>query len=256
VAVNGEPVDAGVNRESYFVRPSMDAEITLTFSRANREFDLKLEPVGFGAIRNLMYDEWMHERQQIVDEQSENRIAYVHMKNMGLGELDHFLNEMVSEGEARDGIILDLRYNTGGNVHDAVLKFLSQRPYINWSYRGGALAPQSNFTPARKPIVLLVNEPSLSDAEMTAAGFKELGLGTVIGMETYRWIIFTSSRGLVDGSSYRLPTWGVYTFDGANLEKTGVTPDIIVPLTSHDRIHDRDPQLDRAIEFIKMRLEN
>lgn len=256
VAVNGERVDPAINRESYFSTPSLDAEITLTFSRANREFDLKLEPVAFGTIRNLLYDEWMYERQHIVDEQSDERIAYVHMKNMGLGELDHFLNEMVSEGEARDGIILDLRYNTGGNVHDAVLKFLSQRPYINWSYRGGALAPQSNFTPATKPIVLLINEPSLSDAEMTAAGFKELGLGTVIGMETYRWIIFTSGRGLVDGSSYRLPTWGVYTFDGGNLEKTGVKPDIIVPLTSHDRIHDRDPQLDRAIEFIKMRLEN
>jgi tricorn protease len=256
VAVNGERVDPTMNRESYFAQPSMDAEITLTFSRGNSEFDLKLEPTGFGAIRNLMYDEWMHERQQIVDEQSDKRIAYVHMKNMGLGELDHFLNEMVSEGEARDGIILDLRYNTGGNVHDAVLKFLSQRPYVNWSYRGGALAPQSNFTPATKPIVLLINEPSLSDAEMTAAGFKELGLGTVIGMETYRWIIFTSGRGLVDGSFYRLPSWGVYTFDGGNLEKTGVTPDIVVPLDSHDRIHDRDPQLDRAIEFIKTRLEN
>lgn len=228
----------------------MDPELTLTFRRGENEFDLKLEPISYFALRNLLYDEWMHERQQIVDEGSDSRIAYIHMKNMGQGELQHFLQEMVSQGEAREALILDLRYNTGGNVHDEVLRFLSQRPYLNWGYRGGALATQSNFTPSAKPIVLLINEQSLSDAEMTAAGFKELGLGTVMGMETYRWIIFTSGRGLVDGSFYRLPSWGVYTFEGENLEFTGVAPDIEIPKTFGDRMNGNDPQLDAAIQLI------
>lgn len=255
VRVDGIAVDQAENRERYFARPSMDGELRLTFNRGNREFDLVIEPVSFFTIRNLMYDEWMNERQQMVDDGSNNRIAYIHMKNMGLGELDHFLNEMVSEGQDRDGLILDLRYNTGGNVHDEVLRFLTQRPYVNWGYRGGQLAPQSNFTPATKPTVLLINEQSLSDAEMTAAGFKELGLGTIMGMETYRWIIFTSGRGLVDGSFYRLPSWGVYTLQGANLEATGVAPDVIVPKTFEDRINDRDPQLDAAIRTIMQQLD-
>jgi len=84
---------------------------------------------------------------------------------------------------------------------------------------------------------------------MTAAGFKELGLGTIVGTPTYRWIIFTSGKGLVDGSFYRLPSWGCYTLDGDNLEKTGVTPDIRIDNTSADRESGRDPQLDRAIEL-------
>lgn len=254
--VNGRSVDQTMNREFYFSSPSMDAEMTLTFVRNNTEFDLKLEPVSYFAVRNMLYDEWMNERQQIVDTESDKRIAYIHMKNMGGGELQHFLEEMVSEGESRDALILDLRYNTGGNVHDEVLQFLTQSPYLNWSYRGGRLGTQSNFTPASKPIVLLINEPSLSDAEMTAAGFKELGLGTVIGMETYRWIIFTSGRGLVDGSFYRLPSWGVYTLDGDNLEKTGVTPDIEIPKTFEDKLKGSDPQLTYAIEHILRELNN
>jgi len=125
------------------------------------------------------------------------------------GQLDAFMNEMVSEGHQREGLILDLRYNTGGNVHDDVLKFLSRRPYLKWQYRAGQLANQPNFAPAAKPIILLINEQSLSDAEMTAAGFKELGLGTVVGTPTYRWIIFTSGKGLVDGSYYRPTERGV-----------------------------------------------
>ena len=98
--------------------------------------------------------------------------------------------------------------------------------------------------------MLLINEQSLSDAEMTAEGFKQLELGTVVGMPTYRWIIFTSGGGLVDGSSYRLPSWGCYTLEGKNLEKTGVEPDVRVDNTMADRLHGRDPQLERAIQIV------
>ena len=56
---------------------------------------------------------------------------------MGGGELNSFMEEMVSEAAEKDALILDLRYNTGGNVHDDVLRFLSQRPYLQWKYREG-----------------------------------------------------------------------------------------------------------------------
>lgn len=255
VEVNGVAVDTGQNRESYFSRPSMEEELLLTFQRGSNEYKVKLKPEPYGSIKNDLYDEWMDQRQQIVDEESEKRIAYVHMKNMGGGELEHFEEEMVSEGESRDALILDLRYNTGGNVHDRVLQFLSAKPYMQWGYRNGELTNQSNFTPAAKPIVLLINEQSLSDAEVTAGGFKELGLGTIIGTKSYNWIIFTSGKGLVDGSFYRLPSWGIYTLDGENLEKTGVTPDIYVDNTFVDRLEERDPQLQRAIEYILQELD-
>ena len=90
---------------------------------------------------------------------------------------------------------------------------------------------------------------------MTAQGFKQLKLGTIIGMPTYRWIIFTSGAGLVDGSFIRLPSWGCYTLDGKDLEMTGVEPDIKVPLTIEDKINGNDPQLDRAIAEIMKQLK-
>lgn len=250
IAVNGNAIDKSQNRESYFAQPSMDKEMALTFKGSAGEYTIKIHPTSYFAIRNSRYDAWMADCQKRVDEKSNKRIAYVHMKNMTGGQLQHFKEQMVSEGYQRDALILDLRYNTGGNVHDDVLRFLSQRPYLNWKYREGALTKQSNFAPADKPIVLLINQQSLSDAEMTTAGFKELGLGKIIGMETYRWIIFTSGKGLVDGSFYRLPSWGCYTLDGKNLEQTGVAPDIQLNNNFVDRIEGNDPQLDRAIEEI------
>ena len=250
VRLNGEDIDPTRNRFAYLSAPSVDAEVEATFSRGGQEMLVRLHPISYGAARDLRYDAWVDENQRRVDEATDKVVAYVYMKNMGGGSLDGFLNEMVSEGHQRDALILDLRYNTGGNVHNDVLQFLSQRPYLKWGYRGGEKSLQPNFTPAAKPIVLLINEQSLSDAEMTAAGFKELELGTVVGMPTYRWIIFTSGQGLVDGSSYRLPSWGCYTLEGDNLEKTGVEPDITVDNTMLDRLHGRDPQLDRAIQIV------
>jgi len=172
------------------------------------------------------------------------------MKNMGESELNNFIITMTEQLNNRDALILDLRYNTGGNVHDEVLRFLSQRSYLQWKYREGQLTKQSNFAPSDKPIILLTNEQSLSDAEMTSAGFKALKLGKIVGNETYHWIIFTSGAGLVDGSFVRLPSWGCYTLEGKDLEMNGVQPDIKVINTFEDKINGRDPQLDRAIDEI------
>ena len=253
--VNGIKVDEKMDRDYYFSKPSLDKEMTLTFLRSGKSVTVNVHPQSSGALKTNLYDEWINQNRDNVDKLGNNRIAYSYMKNMGGSELERFLLDMVEQENNKEAIILDLRYNTGGNVHDEVLRFLSQRPYLQWKYRGGKLSPQSNFAPAAKPIVLLINEQSLSDAEMTAAGFKELKLGKIIGTESYRWIIFTSAKGLVDGSSYRLPSWGCYTMDGQDLEKEGVKPDIFVKNTFEDRLANRDPQIERAVAEILKQLK-
>lgn len=259
VAINHQKVESNINREYYFRVPSIDDELLLTFKRQqqkeSRTFTVKIHPVSNRTIRKHLYDEWIRHNQQLVDKKSSKRIAYIHMKNMRQVELNNFLIEMTTEWYNREGLILDLRYNTGGNVHDAVLNFLSQKPYTQWKYRGGKFAPQPNFAPAARPIVLLVNEQSLSDAEMTAAGFKQLNLGKVVGTETYRWLIFTIDKTLVDGSRYRLPSWGCYTLDKKNIEWTGVKPDIYIKTTFKDRLEGKDPQLETAIREILNQLK-
>lgn len=250
VAINGTKLNTQADRDNYFTWPSLEEEIQLTLDRKGKEIQTNIRPVSSAAFKDLLYDQWIRDNRSLVDQLSGSKIAYTHMKNMSDSELQRFLIDMAEQENNKQGIILDLRYNTGGNVHDEVLRFLSQRPYLKWQYRGGKRAPQSNFAPAAKPIVLLINEQSLSDAEMTAAGFKALKLGKIIGNETYRWIIFTSAKGLVDGSNYRLPSWGCYTMDGQDLEQTGVAPDILVKNTVQDRMENKDPQLERAIKEI------
>lgn len=248
VKVNDEIVDSKKDRNYYFTQPSLDRELKLTFNRNGQNISVKVHPQA--TLFNNLYDEWIDNNQKRIDEKSKGRVAYGYMKNMGQFELDQFIIDMTQELNNKDALIFDLRYNTGGNVHDEVLKFLSQRTYLNWKYREGKLSQQSNFSPADKPIILLINEQSLSDAEMTSQGFKALKLGTIIGNETYRWIIFTSGVSLVDGSSVRMPGWGCYSLEGKDMEMSGVQPDIKVINTFEDKLNGRDPQVDRAVEEI------
>ncbi|WP_407480845.1 S41 family peptidase [Elizabethkingia meningoseptica] len=250
VAVNGKNIDPRENNEVYFTSPKKQDELVLTFSRQGKNVTTKVHPISNGELKGLLYDDWIYNNRQRVNQLGNNRIAYSYMKNMSTDELDRFFLDMVEQENRKEAVILDLRYNTGGNVHDKVLNFLAQRPYLQWKYREGKITTQPNFAPSGKPIVLLINQSSLSDAEMTSAGFKALKLGKIIGQDTYRWIIFTSGKGLVDGSFYRLPSWGTYTLDGQNLEKTGVKPDIYVKNTFMDRQENNDPQLERAIQEI------
>jgi len=247
-AVNGEEIDPAKNRDYYFNRPEVPDEIELTFKRGSEMIKTKIHPESAGALKAQIYEEWIANNQKTVDEKTNKRVAYIQMKDMGGESLEKFKIEIANEAYNRDALILDLRYNTGGNVHNEVLQYLSQRPYLNWKYRDGKLSPQPNFFPANKPIVLLVNEQTLSDGEMTAAGFQELKLGHIVGTETYRWIIFTSAKSMVDGSACRMPSWGCYKLNGDDIEKTGVTPDIIVKCTLGDRMAGKDPQLEKAIE--------
>ncbi len=248
VAVNGEKVDRKVNREKYFSGAVPREELMLTFNRKGKEFSTKVHTTGYTALKTLEYKEWENQRAAMVSSKTGGKVGYIHMRAMGSEDLEMFLVKMHTEVFDKEALILDLRYNNGGNVHKEVIDFLRGQSHFEWSYRDFPRTSHPNVTPADKPIVVLVNEHSLSDAEVTSNGIKTLGIAKLVGTETYRWIIFTSSVRLLDGSTCRMPAWGCYSvIDGSDLENTGVKPDIYIKNTFKDRLEGKDPQLDAAI---------
>ncbi len=254
-AVNENIVDSSKNRDFYFSTPTVPDEAELTFKRGADLIKVKIHPETPTEFKSQLYDEWIAGNQKEVDDKTGKRVSYIMMKDMQGESLKKFQTEIANEAYNRDGLILDLRYNIGGNVHDEVLDMLSRKPYLKWKYRDGIATTQPNFFPEGKPIVLLVNEQTLSDGEMTATGFQALNLGKIVGAPTYHWIIFTSAKTMVDGSVCRLPSWGCYKLNGDDIEKTGVIPDIIVRNNIKDRTDGKDPQLDKAIEEIMGQLK-
>ena len=251
-AVNDSPLSSDKSIWK-LLNGQLNKRLKLTFIREsdNKRIDLFIDPLSSGAENRLRLEEWISTGRDKVREKTGDRAAYLYMRAMGGGDLSRFLKELERDAFPRKGVILDLRFNFGGNVHDRVLQALMKPVYAKWRVRGMSETPQSTFGMANKPVVLLVNEVTLSDGEMTANGFKALKRGPIVGNTTYGWLIFTTSARLMNGGSFRLPFWGCYTLDGRDLETSGgVVPDIVVINDLNHDLLGQDPQLDKAIEIL------
>jgi tricorn protease len=251
-AVDGKPVEASKNIWTYF-NGKVSKRLKLTFKnpKTQKTAEVSVKPISTGEENRLLLEEWISSRRDIVKQRTGDEVAYLYMRAMGMGDLTRFLVELERDAVPRKALILDLRFNTGGNVHDRVLEALMKPKYAKWRVRGLRETLQSTFGFTDKPVVLVTNEMTLSDGEMTANGFKTLKRGPIVGNTTYGWLIFTTSVGLMNGGSFRLPFWGCYTLDGKDLETSGgVKPDILVVDDLSHELAGQDPQLDKAIEKI------
>lgn len=210
---------------------------------------IKLRPVSTAHYENLDYEARVKHTRELVSKLSNGKLAYMHIRGMNQPSLERFNRELWSDAYLKDGLVLDIRGNEGGNTHDAILQELSHRLYGYSQQRDSAIETQ----PGRvwtKPIVLLINENSFSDAEVFPQGFRSLHLGKIVGMPTPGYVIGVREATLIDGTRYRVPSAGFYTIDGRNLENLGVEPDITVENRPEDVAAHRDRQLEAAVEIL------
>ena len=198
----------------------------------------------------MYYDNWVEERRVQVEEISNGKIGYMHIRSMNNSSYKRFVQDLFAENADKEALIIDVRNNGGGYIHDMLVEILTKKPYALSTYRGfdGKVKYKNPGNTVDVPMVLLINENSFSDAEIFPTLFKQLKLGTVIGMPTSGSVIGTGHYYFMDGSSMRMPSTGWYTPTGKNMEGNGAIPDIFVDPTPKQVINDDDVQLKRAIE--------
>lgn len=190
-----------------------------------------------------------HENKRVVKEKSSDTIAYIHLHAMMPPDLNQFREELGRDAAGKKALIIDVRNNSGGRIAESILDMIEREVY---AYSKSRVSDSEMVWPSgyawTKPVVLLINEGSFSNAEIFPSGFKSLKLGTIIGTTTSGGVIGTNDVQLVDGTTFRLPHVKWRTKDGKNMETLGITPDIEVDRTPADILKGKDPQLDRAIE--------
>ena len=251
LTVDGEEVK---NDENYF-RTIQNKEgkmvellVSSTSSRDGAR-TVKLKPISAANYDELDYEAKVKHTRDLVSKLSSGKLAYIHIREMLPASLARFNRELWSDAYLKDGLVLDIRGNAGGNTHDAILQALSHKVYGYIRARDSAAETQ----PVKawdKPIVLLINEDSFSDAEVFPQGFRALHLGKIVGVPTPGYVIGTIDASLLDGTHYRIPTIAYYTLDGKNMENLGIPPDIDVTNTPDDVIQHRDRQLETAVEVL------
>jgi tricorn protease len=199
-----------------------------------------------------MYQRWVRRNAEDVAKASGGRIGYIHIPSMDEAGLEVFVRSLYSDHFDKDAIVIDVRYNSGGFTHDQVLNYLTGKEHTFFRQRDGGegLVMRSHDRKWSKPLVVMTNNRSYSDAEIFPHAFRTLGLGKIVGQATGGFVIGTYSTRLIDGSTFRLPRTGVFTNKGVNMEKQGVIPDVAVDISPEDWTKGTDSQLQRAVEVV------
>ncbi|MBY0232053.1 MAG: PDZ domain-containing protein, partial [Gemmataceae bacterium] len=202
---------------------------------------------------DLMYDRWVARNAARVSELSKGRLGYIHIPSMDEAGLDAFVRSLYSDNYDKDAIVLDVRYNGGGFTHDQVLNYLGSKEHTRFVMRDGGegLVLRAGDRKWHKPLVLLINNRSYSDAEIFPSAFRAQGLGKLVGEATGGFVIGTGGVRLIDGSTFRIPRIGVYSLAGnVNMDKKGVLPDVAVEAHPDDVAKGVDAQLAKAVEVL------
>ncbi|MEK0449310.1 MAG: hypothetical protein RL088_1578 [Verrucomicrobiota bacterium] len=252
VSINGQST-LGVAHPGQLLRQRAGQQVLLELkSGADGAMrNVIVKPLGTDAVQDLRYAEWEYTRRLEVEKLGEGRIGYVHLRAMGAENIAEWARDFYPVFN-RQGLIIDVRHNRGGNIDSWILGKLMRKAWFYFSRRTGA--PYWNMQYAfRGHVVVLCNERTASDGEAFSEGFRRLGLGKVIGTRTWGGEIWLSAeKWLVDQGMCTAAEAGVYGPEGTWLiEGHGVDPDITIDNTPRATFLGKDAQLEAAIKHLQ-----
>ncbi len=251
LAINGVPLDADRDPWAALIG-AVGRPVTITVS-ATPTLDDEARTVIVTPIANeaaLRYRAWVEHNRRIVAERTDGRIGYIHVPDTGINGQNELFRQFFGQRHLA-GLIIDERWNGGGQIPTRFIELLN-RPIVNaWARRDGndwLWPPDAHFGPK----CMLINGLAGSGGDAFPHYFREAGLGKLIGTRTWGGLVGISGNPqLVDGTGINVPTFGFYRPDGRwAIEGHGVDPDIEVIDDPALMLDGGDPQLDAAIEHM------
>ncbi len=255
IAVNGVPVDTSKDPWAAFLgtagRPT-----TITVSTNQpvpgrtdpQARELLVRPLASESAQR--YRAWIEANRRYVEEKSGGRIGYIYVPNTGVDGQSDLVRQFIGQ-RARDALIIDERWNGGGQIPTRFIELLNRPAVAYWARRefnDWTWPPDAH----NGPKAMLINGLAGSGGDMFPWLFKLNGLGKLIGTRTWGGLVGISGNpGLIDGGYVSVPTFGIYERDGTwAVEGHGVDPDIEVIDDPALMQNGADPQLDAAIAHL------
>lgn len=248
LAVNGRAVDARYGPNALLAgTASKPVELTLGGPDHAGAVPRRVVVVPIANETPLRYHAWVASRRALVRELSGDRLGYLHVPNM-LSEGWAEFHRDISDAMAHEGLVLDVRANSGGHTSQLIIERLSRR-IAGWEV-GRGIQPVSYPADApRGPVVAVTDEHAGSDGDIVCQAIKELGIGSVVGMRSWGGVIgYDEPYELVDGTTLTQPGFAFwFNTAGWGVENHGVDPDFVVEVTPADYESGEDTQLARAV---------
>ncbi|NNJ87605.1 MAG: PDZ domain-containing protein [Akkermansiaceae bacterium] len=242
------PLSAYLNR-----RPSEPVNLTVA-DKEGKQRDVKIMPISYSAARKLAQNARIDATAEAVDKLSGGKLGYIHVARMMWDEFEKFEHHLYGQGAGKDGLVIDVRNNGGGFTTDHLLTALCQPQHAFTIPRnGGAGYPQDRIVYAtwNKPIIVLCNQNSFSNAEIFAHAIRNLNRGKLVGVATAGGVISTGSTKVLDAGSMRLPFRGWFSaIDGEDMELNGAQPHITIWNQPGELSAGKDVQLEKAVQTL------
>jgi tricorn protease len=251
--VNG--VAAASSSLGELLRNQNNRQVLLSIQNAaGKSRDVIVTPIDPRRDRELRYLTWERDRADSVNRASSNRIGYVHLQAMGSADIARWAREFYPVYQ-REGLILDLRHNRGGNIDSWIIEKLQRRAWHFWQSRDADQVRSNQQLAFRGHVVALIDAETYSDGETMAQGLRRLGIAPLIGMTTAGAGIWLSDQNrLSDNGLARAAEFGSFVDDGKErawiTESVGVAPDIVVDNLPFATFNGSDKQLETAISYL------
>lgn len=216
--------------------------------------DVLVKPISAHDDAQLRYNEWEYTRRLAVDKESGGHIGYVHLRAMGPNDIEQWARDFYPVFD-RQGLIIDVRHNHGGNIDSWLLSKLLRQAWFYFQPRVGNPAWNMQYA-FRGHIVVLCDHETASDGEAFSEGFKRLKLGKLIGERTWGgeiWLSFDNTQ--ADNGIASAAETGVYADGKWLIEGHGVDPDMVVDNLPHSSYAGNDAQLDAAIKELEQEIK-
>jgi tricorn protease len=254
-AVNGVPLDTSKEIFAAFAGLTSAPVVLTVNGTPSLEGSRTVLVKPLANDTDLRYAEWIEQRRKRVEEASNGRVGYVYVQSTGVDAQNELVKQFMAQWR-KEGLIIDERWNSGGQIPDRFIELLNRPALSYWGTRNGESwqwPPVAHFGPK----VMLINGWSGSGGDAFPFYFREARLGPLIGKRTWGGLIgISGAPELVDGGNVTVPTFRMYDVRGEWFpEGVGVAPDIEVEDDPGVLVRGRDPQLERAIQEVMRAVE-
>lgn len=254
LAVNRRPLDPARDPWAAFVGLAGKTVLLTVNSRPSLEGAREVLVQTLEDEYRLRYLAWVEANRQRVERLSGGRVGYVYVPDTGVEGQTELVRQFRGQF-TRDGLIIDERFNSGGQIPDRFVELLNRPLHNFWGVRDGR---DWQWPPVAHsgPKAMLINGWSGSGGDCFPFYFKQAGLGPLVGMRTWGGLIgISGAPALIDGGEVTVPTFGIYSTDGQwIIEGHGVEPDVEVVDDPGLMARGGDPQLEKAVELVMAEL--
>jgi Tol biopolymer transport system component/C-terminal processing protease CtpA/Prc len=253
-AIDGNKIDSSMDFYKLLNRRAGKFTLLSVYDpAANKRWDETVKPVSGGEENELLYKRWVRQRRAEVDKLSKGRIGYVHVRSMNDASMRVVFEEALGLNISKDAVVVDTRFNGGGNIHEQLSDFLSGKKYFDVVPHGQYIGSEP-FDKWIKPSIVLVGESNYSDAHLFPLAYKAKNLGLLVGMPVPGTGTFVWWENQIDPTlRFGIPMGCWRTLDGKCGENNQTEPDIRVANEPQVMASGHDQQLEAAVKELMKR---